>query len=89
MRSVREILRLKAEGLSDRAIARSTRLARSTVSDYAGRAVAAGLRWPLPDGLTDTALEAVLFIGAARHRGRAASPSRTGPACIASFAGRA
>ena len=38
MRSVREILRLRAEGLSDRAIARSTRLARSTVSDYAGRA---------------------------------------------------
>jgi len=60
MRSVREILRLKAEGLSDRAIARSTRLARSTVSDYAGRAVAAGLSWPLPEGLTDTALEALL-----------------------------
>src|SRR5262249_56960469 len=36
MRCVREILRLKAEGLSHRAIARSTRLARSTVSDYAG-----------------------------------------------------
>ena len=48
MRSVREILRLRAEGLSDRAIARSTHLARSTVSDYAGRAVAAGLSWPLP-----------------------------------------
>jgi len=62
MRCVREILRLKAEGLSDRAIARSTRLSRSTVSDYAGRAAAAGLSWPLPEGLTDTALEAVLFI---------------------------
>ena len=62
MRSVREILRLRAEGLSDRAIARSTRLARSTVSDYAGRAVAAGLAWPLPETLTDTALEALLFV---------------------------
>ena len=62
MRSVREILRLRAEGLSDRAIARSTRLARSTVSDYAGRAAAAGLIWPLPEGLTDTALEALLFM---------------------------
>jgi transposase len=51
-----------AEGLSDRAIARSTRLARSTVSDYAGQAVAAGLSWPLPEGLTDTALEALLFV---------------------------
>jgi transposase len=62
MRSVREILRLRAEGLSDRAIARSTRLARSTVSDYAIRAAAAGLSWPLPEGLTDTALEALLFV---------------------------
>ena len=62
MRCVREILRLRAEGLSDRAIARSTRLARSTVSDYAGRATAAGLSWPLPEGLTDTALEALLFV---------------------------
>ena len=50
MRSVREILRLRAEGLSDRAIARSVRLARSTVSDYAGRAVAAGQIWRCPKG---------------------------------------
>ena len=72
MRSVREILRLKAEGLSDRAIARSMRLARSTVGDYAGRAVAAGLSWPLPEGLTDTALEALLLVrGARRCAGRA------------------
>ena len=63
MRCVREILRLKAEGLSDRAVARSTGLARSTVSDYAGRVRAAGLSWPLPAGLTDGALEAVLFVG--------------------------
>jgi hypothetical protein len=39
VRSVREILRLKAEGLSDRAIARSTRLARAgPIKD--GRAIA-------------------------------------------------
>lgn len=31
MRSVSEMCRIKAEGLSDRTIARSTRLARSTV----------------------------------------------------------
>ena len=74
MRSVREILRLRAEGLSDRAIARSTRLARSTVSDYAGRAVAAGLKWPLPEGLTDTALEALLFV-----RGGPAAGARRKP----------
>jgi len=62
MRSVREILRLRAEGLSDRAIARSTRLARSTVGEYAGRAVAAGLAWPLPEERTDKALEVLLFV---------------------------
>ncbi len=31
------------------------------MSDYAGRARAAGLSWPLPEGLNDTALEAALF----------------------------
>ena len=74
MRCVREILRLRAEGLSDRAIARSTRLARSTVSDYAGRASAAGLSWPLPEGLNDTALEALLFV-----RGGPAAGTRRKP----------
>ncbi len=62
MRRVTEVLRLMGEGLSDRAVARSTRLARSTVSDYAGRAAAAGLSWPSPEGLTDKALEALLFV---------------------------
>jgi len=74
MRCVREILRLKAEGLSDRAIARSTRLARSTVGDYASRAMAAGLRWPLPEELSDTALEALLFV-----RGGPAAGARRKP----------
>jgi len=62
MRCVREILRLKHErGASDRAIARSTGLARSTVSDYLTRAAAAGLGWPLPATLTAVTLEALLF----------------------------
>src|SRR5262249_41804563 len=74
MRCVREILRLKAEGLSDRAIARSTRLARSTVSDYAGRAAAAGLNWPLPAGLTDRALEGLLFMRGGRVPGARRKP---------------
>jgi transposase len=62
MRCVREILRLKHDcGASDRAIARSTGLARSTVSEYVARAAAAGLGWPLPATLTNAALEALLF----------------------------
>jgi hypothetical protein len=44
------------------------------VSDYAGRAVAAGLSWPLPEGLTDTALEALLFV-----RGGPAAGARRKP----------
>ena len=50
MRFVREILRLEAEGLSDRSIALSTGLARSTVRDYVVRARMAGLSWPLTRG---------------------------------------
>jgi transposase len=62
MRCVREILRLKHGcGATDRMIARSTGLARSTVSGYLDRATAAGLGWPLPPMLTDAALEALLF----------------------------
>src|SRR5215472_12329414 len=49
MRCVRETLRLKyGWGATDRMIARSTGLARSTVGDYLDRATAVGLSWPLP-----------------------------------------
>ena len=65
MRRVREVLRLKhARGQSDRAIARSIGVARSTVADCLARAGAAGLGWPLPEGLSDAALEALLFVKA-------------------------
>ena len=64
MRKIREHLRLKYErGRSHRETAASLGIANSTVSDYASRAVAAGLSWPLPEGLDDAALEAVLFPG--------------------------
>ncbi|MDE2973484.1 MAG: IS21 family transposase [Gemmatimonadota bacterium] len=62
MRRIREVLRLKHElRRSHREIARSLGIANSTVSDYARRASAAGLSWPLPEGLDDAALEAALF----------------------------
>jgi transposase len=62
MRRVREILRLKYEvGASDRAIARSVGVARSTARLCLDRVAAAGLTWPLPATLTDGALEARLF----------------------------
>ena len=62
MRTIREVLRLRWEaGLSQREVAVSCRLGRSTVHDYLLRAEAAGLRWPLPAELDEEALERLLF----------------------------
>jgi transposase len=70
MRRIREVLRLKHEGgVSDRQIARSLSLARSTVALTLERAVATGLRWPLPATLTDRVLEGMLYAGHGRRQG--------------------
>lgn len=62
MRQIKEVLRLKwAGGLSDRQIAHSLSVSRPTVAEYVRRAQAAGLSWPLPATLDDTALERLLF----------------------------
>ena len=62
MRKIKEILRLKHEvGLSVRRIARSCSVSRSTVSEYLSRASAAGLSWPLGDGMDEASLERLLF----------------------------
>jgi transposase len=62
MRKIREVLRLKWDcGLSNRAIARSCRIAHSTVSEYVRRAEAAGLSWPLPESLDEDRLFQLLF----------------------------
>ena len=53
MRRIREILRLKHGGASDRQIARSLSLARSTVAMTLERAAAAALHWPLSATLSD------------------------------------
>jgi len=64
MRQIRDILRLKhASGATDRAIARSLRVARSTIALVLERAAAAGLSWPLPETVTDEVLEAALYAG--------------------------
>src|SRR5882757_3499899 len=62
MRKIRELLRLRWEQqLPQRVIANSLRLGQASVSDYLSRARRAGLTWPLPDGLDDAQLEALLF----------------------------
>jgi transposase len=62
MRHIREILRLKHEGLGHRAVARACGVAVGTVSEYLRRAQQAGLAWPLPPELDEATLEARLFI---------------------------
>jgi len=62
MRQIQEILRLKYQNqLSVREIARSCRVAASTVGDYLKRAEAASLNWPLPEGTTEEELTKQLF----------------------------
>lgn len=62
MRKVKEVLRLKwANGFSKRKIAASCGIGRATVADYLRRAEAAGLSWPLPEGLDEVSLQRQLF----------------------------
>src|SRR5437660_2471951 len=61
MRQVSEVLRLRAEGLSLRQIGRSLGIGVTTAHEYLWRASAAGLEWPLPEGLDAEELEARLF----------------------------
>lgn len=61
MRKIGEVLRLQAQGLSQREIGQSVGAAKTTVREYLRRAAVAGIRWPLPEGLDDSQLEAKLF----------------------------
>ena len=61
MRKIKEVLRLNASGISNRKIARSLNQSRPSVANYLRRAADAGLAWPLPPGLSDTAIEQRLF----------------------------
>lgn len=62
MRKIKDVLRLKYEArLPHDRIARACGVAKGTVAKYVERAQAAGLSWPLPADLDDTALEALLF----------------------------
>ena len=69
MRQVREVLRLKAAGVSGNEIARRVGVASSTVRLTLKRLAGAGLGWPLPVELTDATLEARLFTAAGKKQG--------------------
>lgn len=62
MRKITEVLRLKYErSLTNRVIARSCSIGRTTVAEYLRRAEEAGLGWPLPPDLGDAELDRRLF----------------------------
>ena len=62
MRKVREVLRLRhALGVSERQIAVTIGVSRSTVGEYLRRAAVIGITWPVPEGLDDVELERRLF----------------------------
>ena len=61
MTKYREILRLKSLGFSDRNIARSCSVSRNTVRRVIDKATEMDISWPLDFGMTDGALEELLF----------------------------
>jgi transposase len=61
MRKIREVLRLRSEGYSERDIARSVGCARSSVQICLWRAERAGISWPMPPELDEGELEERLY----------------------------
>jgi transposase len=74
MRKIKEILRLLAQGASERQIAQSLQISRAAVAAYRRRAEAAGLSWPLPTELDDGALQARLVPAATVSRAARRQP---------------
>lgn len=61
MRKIKEVLRLQAQGLSNRQIAKACAVSRPSVAEYIRRARVAQLHWPLPEGLSEAEIEQRLF----------------------------
>ena len=61
MRRIREVLRLRHQGLTEHVIARMLGASNGVVHGYVQRARLAGLSWPLPEGMDDEGLEMLLF----------------------------
>ena len=61
MRKIRDVLRLSAAGMSNRQIAASLGLSATAAGECIRRARRVDLTWPLPEGLTDEALELRLY----------------------------
>src|SRR5271165_6394720 len=61
MRKTRDVLRLRADGMSKRKIAASLSIGVTAAGDTLRRARQAGLSWPLPEDMSDEALERLLY----------------------------
>jgi len=61
MRKIRDVLRLRAGGMSQRKIAASLSIGVTTAGDSIRRARRAGLSWPLAEKLSDEELERLLY----------------------------
>ena len=61
MRKIRDVLRLGAGGMSKRQIGASLSIGPTAAGDCIRRARRAGLSWPLPEALSDEALERLLY----------------------------
>lgn len=70
MRKTTEVLRLAAQGLSQRQIAAGAGVGKTTVVEYLARAAKAQISWPLPEGMDAEALDAALFPAEVASRGR-------------------
>src|SRR6201993_5245948 len=69
MRQVSDVLRLRTAGVGLNEIARRVSVAPSTVRLTLKRLASAGLSWPLPAEMTDSALEAALFAAVGTKQG--------------------
>jgi hypothetical protein len=65
MRRIREVLRLRHQGLTERVIARTLGVSNGVVHGYVRRARQAGLSWSLPEGMDDEGLELLLLLAPA------------------------
>jgi len=61
MRKIRDVLRLRAGGMSKRKIAASLVISPTAAGECLRRARRAGLGWPLPEEMSDDALESRLY----------------------------
>ena len=74
-RKISDVLRLSAGGMSKRKIAASLGVSATGAGECIRRARRAGLGWPLPEGLTDEALEVRLYPPPAAAKNRRPQPA--------------